>query len=241
MIASYAALIVLAVVLAGMTINACAMGLRSFVALPLDQGGSVLRLFAERNDDANADGLTTEFAYGVRYDQTLILGLPYRLSPAGADRTGDLSLLYRYTAWREDRPDGTSRLGLLGGAVLATDAARDHRAQAGAVVTFYRNRHEWDLDFLWIDGLGKTPDAARYDVSWQYRLSPAVYPAWGIGSQWNAVLELGGRWGRGDAVTHQATVGGQYVQRQWVAEGGVVRDINDPHETRYIVSIRWHL
>ena len=171
----------------------------------------------------------------------MILGLPYRLSPAGANRTGDASLLYRYTVWRMDRPEGTSRLGLLGGAILATDTARDHQAQLGAVATFYRDRHEWDMDFLWIDGLGKSLDSARYDISWQYRLSPDVYPAWGIGSQWNAVLELGGRWQRSQSTTHQATLGGQYIQRQWVVEAGIVRDVNDPHETRYIASFRWHL
>jgi len=34
-------------------------------------------------------------------------------------------------------------------------------------------------------------DRARYDIAWQYRLSPATYPEWGIGSEWDIDLELG--------------------------------------------------
>ena len=61
--------------------------------------------------------------------------------------------------------EGTSRLGLLGGVVIPTDSDRDARLQAGAVATFYRQRHEWDLDALWIEGLGDANDSARYDIS----------------------------------------------------------------------------
>ena len=127
-------------------INANAMGIRSFVALPLEKGGTVVRLLGERNQDQDVNVLTTNLAYGVSAKQTLFLGLPYRLSPSGPDRLGDASALYRYTAWQVDNMEGTSRLGLLGGVVIPTDRDRDARLQAGAVATFYRTRHEWDLD-----------------------------------------------------------------------------------------------
>lgn len=232
--------LVLMTLLAGTIVDAHAMGLRSFAALPLEQGGTVVRLFGERNTDTDVDTLVTELAYGVNADQTLFLGLPYRLSPAGSDRTGDLSALYRYTVWRVDEEHGTRRASLLGGVVLPTDSARDTRLQLGGVATFYRGRQEWDLDFLWIDGLGNTADSARYDISWQYRLSPERRPAWGLGTEWDTVVELGGRWNEGDETLHQFTLGLQHIQKNWVLEGGVVQDLNGPENTRFVLSTRFH-
>lgn len=221
-------------------LNASAMGIRSFVALPLEQGGTVLRLFGERNQDENRNTLTTNLAYGVTARQTVFLGLPYRLSSGEGDRLGDTSALYRYTAWQVDTMQGTSRLGLLGGAVIPTDSDRDLRVQAGAVATFYRQRYEWDLDALWIEGTGNASDSARYDIAWQYRLTPAEYPEWGIGSEWDVDLELGGRWDRNNAMVHQATVGLQSIHKRWVFEGAVVQDLNGPDDTRFILSTRLH-
>lgn len=235
---SAAALFTLGVLMAPML--ASAMGLRSFVALPLEKGGTVLRLFAEHNADIDIDTLTTELAYGISGTQTLFFGLPYRLSPAGGDRTGDLSALYRHIVWRVDDDAGTSRLGLLGGAILPTESSRDGQIQAGAVATFFRRRYEWDLDLLYQKGLDQARDSGRYDVSWQYRLAPAVYPAWGIGSEWDSVLELNGRWTEGNDTIHQFTAGLQWIHRRWVLEGGVVQDLNGPEDTRLVLSTRIH-
>ena len=228
------------IVLTVLAVNASAMGIRSFVALPLEEGGTVLRLFGERNQDQDQNILTTSLAYGVSARQTLFLGLPYRLSSGEGDRLGDVSALYRYTAWQVDTMEGTSRLGLLGGAVIPTDSGRDAHVQAGAVATFFRQRYEWDLDALWLEGLGDANDRARYDIAWQYRLTPAVYPEWGIGSEWDLDLELGGRWERGNDMVHQATVGLQSIHKRWVLEGAVVQDLNGPDDTRFILSTRFH-
>ncbi|HDN69330.1 MAG TPA: hypothetical protein ENG26_01985, partial [Gammaproteobacteria bacterium] len=114
------------------------------------------------------------------------------------------------------------------------------RLQAGAVATFYRQRHEWDLDALWIEGLGDARDRARYDIAWQYRLTPTEYPEWGIGSEWDLDLELGGRWERGNDMVHQATIGLQSIHKRWVLEGAVVKDLNGPGDTRFILSTRVH-
>ncbi|RLA04125.1 MAG: hypothetical protein DRQ45_01525 [Gammaproteobacteria bacterium] len=230
----------LGLLIAVSAISANAMGIRSFVALPLEKGGTVVRLFGERNQDQDVNVLTTNLAYGITAKQTLFLGLPYRLSPDGGDRLGDVSALYRYTTWQADTMQGTSRLGLLGGVVVPTDSDRDVRLQAGAVATFYRQRHEWDLDALWIEGLGDARDRARYDIAWQYRLTPAEYPEWGIGSEWDLDLELGGRWERGNDMVHQATIGLQSIHKRWVLEGAVVKDLNGPGDTRFILSTRVH-
>lgn len=216
------------------------MGLRSFVALPVDKGGKVVRAQYQRNMDTDTDVLVSNFAYGLSGKQTLLFSLPYRLSPGGLDQTGDLSALYRHIVWQEDAAAGTQRLGLLGGIVIPTDSGRDERLQAGAVVTFYQVRTEWDLDALWIEGLDDATNKARYDIAWQYRLSPAVYPEWGIGHEWHIDLELGGRWDEGNTMVHQATIGLQSIHRQWVFEGGVVQNINGPDETKLILSTRYH-
>ncbi len=220
--------------------GASAMGLRSFVALPLEKGGTVLRLFDEHNLDSDVNVLTTNLAFGISGKQTLFLGLPYRLSPSGGDRLSDLNVLYRHIVWQVDDEAGTSRLGLLGGVVVPTDSDRDLRVQAGVVATFFRRRYEWDLDALWVQGTGNAPDAARYDISWQYRLTPASYPEWGAASEWDGVLELNGRWVEGNTFVHQFTTGLQWIHRRWVLEGGVVQDLNGPEDTRLVLSMRIH-
>jgi hypothetical protein len=230
----------LGLLIAVLCVDVGAMGIRSFVALPLEEGGKVLRLLGQHNQDTNLSLLTTNLAYGVTARQTLFMGLPYRLSSGAGDRLGDFSALYRFTAWQVDNLQGTSRLGLLGGAILPTGNDRDTRLQVGAVATFYRRRHEWDLDALWIEGLGNARDRARYDIAWQYRLTPAEHPEWGIGSEWDLDLELGGRWKRGSSMVHQATVGLQSIHKRWVLEGAVVRDLNGPRDTQFIVSTRFH-
>ena len=220
--------------------GASAMGLRSFVALPLETGGTVLRLFDEYNADQDINVLTTNLAYGISGKQTLFFGLPYRLSPSGGDRVGDLNVLYRHVVWQVDDDVGTSRLALLGGAVVPSDSDRDLRVQAGAVATFFRRRYEWDLDVLWVQGFDDAPNAARYDISWQYRLTPATYPEWGAATELDGVLELNGRWVEGNTLVHQFTAGLQWINRRWVLEGGVVQDLNGPEDTRFVLSMRIH-
>ena len=226
---------------AGLSVPAVyAMGLRSFVALPVDKGGMVVRLQYQRNTSTSTDVLVTNVAYGLSGQQTLLFGLPYRLSPGGKDRTGDLIALYRHIVWQDDTVAGTRRIGLLGGVVIPTESDRDARLQAGAVATFYQGRTEWDIDALWIQGLDDATNRARYDIAWQYRLSPAAYPDWGIGQEWVLDLELGGRWEEGNSMVHQVTIGLQSIHRQWVFEAGVVQDLNGPDDTRLIFSTRFH-
>ena len=216
------------------------MGLRSFVALPIDKGGTVVRAQYHRNTDADTEVFIANAAYGLSSKQTLLFGLPYRLSPGGAGQAGDLSALYRHIILQEDSTQSTRRLGVLGGLVVPTDSNRDARLQLGAVATIYKGRTEWDLDVLWIEGLNDTKNKARYDIAWQYRLSPSVYPEWGIGHEWHLNLELGGRWNEGNTMVHQATIGLQSIHRQWVFEGGVVQNLNAFTETQFILSTRFH-
>ncbi|RTZ58301.1 MAG: hypothetical protein DSZ32_07225 [Gammaproteobacteria bacterium] len=220
--------------------NTFAMGLRSFVALPVEKGGAVIRLQVERAEDSDTDRLLTSAAIGISARQTLLFGLPYRLSPAGEDRQGDVSALYRHMIWQDDSLSGTRRLGLLGGVVIPTERDRDGAIQAGAVFTFFRKRHEIDADFLYQAGLDQRPDGGRYDLSWQYRLAPAVRPDWGVPAEVNSVVEVNGRWREGANTTHQITLGLQWIHQRWVLEGGFVQDLNNAEETRYLISTRWH-
>lgn len=216
------------------------MGLRSLVALPVDKGGSVVRFTLESTDDANTDYLITNAAYGLSADQTLLFGLPYRIEPAGSDRTGDLSVLYRHIVWREDNWDGTNRLGLLIGALLPSQTESDSAAQAGLVFTHFKNRNEIDSDLVYRFGNDDRLDSARYDISWQYRLHPVKRPAWGLAPELNSVLELNGRWLEDEDVVHQVTVGLQWIHPRLVLEGGVVRDISNGSESRVLLSTRFH-
>jgi hypothetical protein len=217
-----------------------AMGLRSFVALPVEKNGAVIRFTLERVRDADSSVLQTSAAYGLDANQTLLLGLPYRVTSGGKDRIGDFSLLYRYIAWRKDSYSGTDRLGLLGGAVVASDSDRDSAIQVGLVYTHFKNRHEIDGDILYQAGIDDRIDTARYDLSWQYRLSPANRPDWGLPAELYGVLELNGRWLDDEDVIHQVTAGLQWIHQKLVIEGGIVKDIRNGDESRVILGTRFH-
>lgn len=224
----------------GITDSSYSMGLRSFVALPVEKGGAVIRLSFEHAKDTDTDSLTTSAAYGFTATQTLLLGMPYRLSSTEESRQGDISVLYRHIVWQDDSPSGTDRLGLLGGVVVPTENDRDTAVQAGFVFTHFKNRHEIDVDALYRVGVGSRADSALYDISWQYRLYPVEYPDWGLSQEINTILELNGRWNQGNNMTHQITAGLQWIHQKLVIEGGIVKDINNDKETRYILSTRFH-
>jgi hypothetical protein len=217
-----------------------AMGLRSFVALPVEEGGSILRFQNIYASKAEVDLFVTSFAYGIDAKQTLLLGMPYRLKPSGDNRQGDISLLYRYILLQNDSFEGTSRLALLGGAIIPTEQERDYGAQAGFVYTYFKNRNEIDVDMLYKKGFDSRLDGANYDISWQYRLFPSVRDDWGITQELNSVLELNGRWVEGNKITHQVTLGLQWIHATWVLEGGVVKDLNQAKEERFLLSVRFH-
>jgi len=220
--------------------NTYAMGLRSFVALPVEKESAVIRLAFEHQKDTDTNTLTTSAAYGISNKQALLLGIPYRLAPSNGNRQGDLSALYRHIIWQEDSFSGTNRLGLLGGVIIPTDDDRDGAAQAGFVFTHFKNRHEIDIDALYRAGSNKRSDSGLYDISWQYRLSPSEHPDWGINPELNSVLELNGRWTEGNKTTHQITVGLQRIYQKWVIEGGVAKDVINENDLRYILSMRFH-
>lgn len=223
------------------SINVSAMGIRSFVALPLEQGGMIFRLQDLENTSRDGNIAIANFAYGLAGKHTLLFGIPYRFSPSVPHRSGDLSVLYRYIAWQQDSANATKRLGLLVGGLVPTNKASDGGAQAGAVATFYRDRHELDIDGVWAQGFNRSPNTARYDVSYQFRLYPAQYPESGLSAEWYAVIEYNGRWRQSNQLIHQATIGLQWIHPTWVLEGGLIQDINALHDTRIIVSARLHV
>jgi len=216
------------------------MGLRVFVALPLEQGGIVLRGQNVENLSGDRNIAIANFAYGITGNQTLLLGIPYRLSPSGDNRTGDLSALYRYTALQNDFPEGSIRVGLLIGGLIPTNSHSDGAVQAGTVATFYKGRHELDFDAVYAQAFGRSPDRALYDISYQFRLAPAEYPET-LSSEWDVVCEYNGRWAEGNHLLHQATFGLQWIHPSWVLEGGFIQDINNPHDTQLLLSVRFHI
>ncbi len=220
--------------------NSYAMGLRSFVALPVDKNGTVVRFVMEQTEESDTDNLITSMAYGLTAKQTLLLSLPYRISPSGEDPTGDLSALYRHITWQKDSYSGTKRFGLLGGMILPTENDRDSAIQAGVVFTYFKNRHEIDLDVLYQAGQRDRANSGQYDISWQYRLSPINRPDWGLVPELNSVLELNGRWLENEDTIHQVTVGLQWIHQTFVIEGGVANDVSNGSESRILLSTRFH-
>lgn len=223
----------------GISSNVYSMGVRSFVALPVEKGGAVARFSFEHTK--KSDTLSSSMAYGISANQTLLLGLPYQLSlPAGKSPQGDLSVLYRHTTYQNDTKSGTQRFAVLGGVVVPTEKNRDLATQLGFVFTHLKDRNEIDIDSLYQWGAGNRPNKGRYDISWQYRLLPQERPDWGIAKELNVVTELNGRWTKGDNTTHQATLGLQQVHKKWVIEAAVSQALNKEKETSYLLSTRFH-
>lgn len=123
--------------------------------------------------------------------------------------------------------------------MVPSDNDRKPAVQAGLVYTIFKNRNEFDIDVLYQAGIHNRPNTGRFDISWQYRLSPSLLPDWGIASQFNTVAELNSRWQEGEDVSHQFTLGLQWVHPTWVIEGGVIQNINNNNELSLILSTRF--
>ena len=217
------------------------MGLRSFVALPINKSGLVTRLVIDEVPTTDNDRLSINLAYGVDSTQAVFLAVPYRLSSGSNNRLGDVSLLYRKNFWQDIDSIDSARIGFLLGGVVPTDSDRDPRASIGLVATRIDNRHEWDADILWQQGIDDALNTLRYDLSWQYRVYPKEYPEWGLSSVVNTVVEFAGRGVEGETVVQQLTVGFQWVVTpRWVLESGVTQDLNGPDDTNYLISTRFH-
>ena len=91
----------------------------------------------------------------------------------------------------------TTGLVFLGGVIIPADDNRDGAGQAGFDFTHVKNRNEIDIDALYQAGSNNRSDSGRYDISWQYRLSPTERSDWGITQELNSVLELNSRWNEG--------------------------------------------
>jgi len=220
--------------------SAHAGGLRSLVALPLEPGGIVTRLQVVGSSNPDDVTVVGTVLYGLTTRQTLIFSVPYRELEFGDDGFGYVTGWYRGTVYQHDEPNATRRIAVIGGVRVPTDSNLDSQISAGIVATMYRHRSEWDIDLVWMQGLGRGGDNARYDVSWQYRLTPSEYPEWGIPTEWQSVVELGGRYAEGSEMVHQLTVGALWVHPSWVLEAGVIQDLNGPDVTSFLLGIRKH-
>jgi len=220
--------------------NVKSMGLRAFVALPIDKHGYVLRFSYEHLKSGDRDNFITSIAYGFSSYQALLIGIPYKVKPVDIDGLGDFSVLYRHIIIQNDFFSGTSRLTLLAGAIVPSDKDRNPAVQTGLVYTFFKDRYEFDIDILYQAGVDNRLDSGRYDISWQYRLSPSLYPDWGIEPELNAVTEFNGRWEEGNEITHQITIGLQLVNPTWVIEGGIVKNISNNNDLSVMLSTRFH-
>lgn len=216
------------------------MGLRAFVALPVDANGGELRLAYTGAEDYGNGVLSAGLALGLAPRHALLFGLPYRFSSSQPDAVAPVSLLYRYTQWVKDSPHGTRRLAWLAGYSVPLSADQHGAVQAGLVYTRFYRRHELDADFLYQYGQASRPDSARIDISWQYRLSPRQHPQWGLAPQLNTVLELNGQWIRSQAVNRQLTAGLQWVWPRWVVEGGYGFGLARSDADAWVVSVRYH-
>ena len=215
-----------------------AMGLRSFVALPVEKNGVVLRVQNLYTKETEQNVLLTSLAYGINAKQTLLFGTSYTTNPI--HKTGDISLLYRYIISQNDIYEGTSRFALLGGALLPTKSDSGTAMQAGAVYSYFFNKHEIDIDGLYILGENKRKNSAKYDISWQYRVLPETRDDWGISKELYSVVEYNGKWANQQITTQELTLGLQLIFPKFVLEAGYTKALTQQKYSKYLISIRTH-
>lgn len=221
-----------------------ALGLRSFVALPVGDGDLIMRFQNIYNFDDDVNTNPVSFAYGVTKDAALFVTVPYVSKLPDSDppsRITNIPALLRLIAVQKDTDYTTFRVGLLGGGLIPVDSDSDGGGRFGAVSTLYFGRSEIDLDGLYTVGFGRNLNTAQYDLSWQYRIFPKVFDEWELGYSINTVLEANGRWRETNTVVHQVTAGLQFVYPRWVFEGGVTQDYNAEYKTALTLSIRVHV
>jgi hypothetical protein len=214
-----------ALIIGSLSLPVLATGVRSFIALPVEQGGQVLRVLAERDDGRDLSSFNLNAAYGITSGDTLLFGLPLRWVDGGQGRDGPVSLLYRRTLWRRDQPSGTTRFASLIGVAIPVEGGGSSQVPIGAVFTHYRGRTQWDVDALWLPARGASAARGRYDIAWDYRIAPAVYPDWGQVGEWHLIAELSGRYQAGVGTRNRLLAAGRYVRRAWLLEFGVDREV----------------
>jgi hypothetical protein len=210
--------------------------------------------------------------YGVTPKLTAFATLPllvHRWRKLGDGRVekdsavGDFRFLGRYTFFADDyAPLSTRRAALLAGMKFPTGGDRfgtpSYDPIFGAVGTWAANRHELDLDALYTVTTKRhdfeAGDEFRYDLAYRYRLWPERFR--GRLLQFNAVLELNGRW-TGKTRTDGSTVGAsggsiiflspgaQFIAKRVIVEASVQlpvwQDLNGPqleNDFTAVLSVR---
>lgn len=214
------------------------MALYSFVALPVETNNAVIRISDEYNDQSKINTITTSAGYGISSTQTLFMGIPTQTGVGGG--LGDISILYRHMVLQLDNFSGTNRIAALIGLIEPNATDENTKAQSGFVFTHFKNKNEIDLDVIYLPAINNNKQATRYDISWQYRLSPNNLPQWGIGKQIYSVLEFNGLWKEGHKSKQKLVIGLQLVQADWVLETGIRQDVDNSQDKAILISGRFH-
>lgn len=246
-------------------------GINTDVALTPPRGGSIFRLqysYAEAGADGavrhvNRSGVKGTYVYGFRQDLSFFLTVPYvnrqvdvvkprfgRIEEAH-DGVADVTFLAKYRFWKKDtRPGETLRWAALGGLnIRSGDSAFSSDSYdpiIGTVFSWQRDRGWLDADLVYQFNTGRGEsrhDALRYDVSYSYRLFPAVYPEENVW-ELEGVAELNGRYMTDGSHELFLSPGLQLITERWVLEASiqlpVVQNVSGPEtDYRLVVGLRF--
>ncbi len=218
-----------------------ALAIRSFVAMPIEQGGIVFRAQDFINTKTDMNNVVGDIGYGIANKHAIFLRYPEMINAVSGMPTQDVSLLYRYTFLQKDNTNTTFRIALLSGGFVPTNSGSDGGLKGGFVTSYFKGRNEFDGDVLYDGAFGSAKNYGNYDLSWQYRIYPAKYSEWGLGSSVNTVLEYTGQWMEKANMAHQATLGLQWVMPQLILEGGLIKDLNQSYANIVFIGLRVHI
>jgi Putative MetA-pathway of phenol degradation len=229
----------------GLTTHTYAGPINTDVAFTPYKGGSILRL-QWRYEEADGRGAVQHknvsvsraaWIYGVNPNLALIVNVPYvsarvdRFAPklgrfeVKRDGLADITALLKLRIWQEDiGPLQTRRAAILAGMNVRSgdsDFSSDsYDPMLGAVYSYREDRNVFDADILYqlntAGGEGRH-DVIRYDVSYSYRVFPAVFEE-DMLEELQLVAELNGSYTTsGD---HEVFIapGLQYTTERWTWE-----------------------
>lgn len=217
-----------------------ALPIRTFVAVPLAPHDLILRALTLYHIDTDILSTNGSIAYGFGAKHAIFITYPDSLRAVSRNPSSNISALYRYLAYSNNRLDRAFRIGLLAGSVIPTTSKHHGAITTGFVSTFFKNRNQLDFDALYSSGIDNTKNSARYDISWQYRLFPNLLPEWGLPIMLNSVIEYNGRWTENQTLIHQTTIGLQLLAARWLVEAALVQNLNVDHDSMLLLSLRLH-
>ncbi|HMN96626.1 MAG TPA: hypothetical protein PKC43_01670 [Phycisphaerales bacterium] len=211
--------------------------------------------------DVRQVSIVTQVAYALLSNVSVNLDIPvvFNHLSASAQATGDsaagfgdIDLSIKWRVWQHDTgPTDTMRFALIGGLQMpgGTTTYWDSTEEGwnpffGGVFSIVQGRHGGNASLLWefdTAGGGNADGGLQYDLSYLYRLAPAVYGEATSHAAWYFVAEINGLYETNGNDQLFLAPGIMYEATWWTLDAGVMipvyQDLKDRPETEIAFGV----